>query len=147
METKMGPLKAAMRRVAPPKDRSYRDPYRLVTDLAADRKAFGVGAAFILVVSVATFTGVEDIRFLPFATGVVLALALSFGVGAGMCFGLWKSGSLCHESLSSIRPLPPLDHEQLQSSQTGGASPTASEAAVHGQEPIAVAPNSTRSAT
>ena len=142
----MGPLKAAMRRVAPPKDRSYRDPYRLVIKLAADRKAYGGSAAIILVISVATFAGVEDISFLPFATGVVLALALSFGVGAGMCFGLWKAGALCHQSLISIRPLPPLDHDQGQSSQTRGASSAASELAVHGQEPIEVAPNSTRSA-
>ena len=144
MGTKMGPLKAAMRRVAPPKDRSYRDPYRLVIDLAADRKKYGVLGLFILAVSTVAFAAAE--LFLPAREIMLVPLALSFGVGAGMCLGMWTAGVLCHESLSSIRPLPPLDHEQVQSSQTRGASPAEAEEGVHGQEPIEVALNSTGNA-
>ena len=141
MGTKMGPLKAAMRRVAPPKDHSYRDPYRLVIDLAADRKAYGVLGLVLLAVSVLAFTAAE--LFLPAGEIMLFALAVSLGaVTGGMCIGLWKAGALCHESLNSIRPLPPLDHEQRQSSQTRGASPAEAEEGVHGQEPIEAAPNS-----
>ena len=75
------------------------------------------------------------------------AIALIVGVGAGIFFGWCKVGALCQESLSSIRHMPQSDHDQPQSSQTRGASPAASEVEVQDQEPIAVAPNSTRSAT
>ena len=132
----MEPLKAAMRRVAPPRDHSYRDPYRLVINLAADRKAYGVMGWVLLAVSTVAFTAAQ--LFLPAGEIMLFALAVSLGaVTSGMCIGLWTAGVLCHESLSSIRPLPPLDHEQRQSSQTRGASPAEAE----------VAPNSTRSAT
>ena len=144
MEKTMESLKAAMRRLAPPKDRSYRDPYRLVINLAADRKKCGVVGLVLLAVSVVTVTAGE--LFLP-AGKMLVPLALSFGVGAGVFCGWWKVGALCQESLSSIRPMPQSDHHQIQSSQTRGASPAASEVEVRDQEPIAVAPNSTRSAT
>ena len=139
MGTKMEPLKAAMRRVAPPRDHSYRDPYRLVINLAADRKRCGVLGLFILAVSVFAFAAAQ--LFLP-ADEMLGPLALSFGVGAGVCFGMWMAGTKCHESLSSIRPLPPFDHDQGQSSRTPGASPAAAEERVYGQEPIEVASNS-----
>ena len=143
MEKTMEHLKAAMRRLAPPKDRSYRDPYRLVINLAATRKPYGVLGLFFLAVSVSALAAGE--LFLP-ARGLS-QLAWGFGVFAGILSGWWRVGALCQESLSSIRPMPQSDHDQLQSSQTRGASPAASEVEVRDQEPIAVAPNSTRSAT
>ena len=144
MGTKMGPLKAAMRRVAPPRDHSYRDPYRLVVNLAADRKGFGVLGWGLLAVSTVTLAAAE--WFLPAGEIMLLTLAVTIGAVTGMCLGMWTAGVLCHESLSSIRPLPPLDHEQLQSSKTRGANPAASEEGVRGQEPIEVALNSTGNA-
>ena len=144
MERTMEHLKAAMRRLAAPKDRSYRDPYRLVINMAADRKACGVLGLGLLAVSVVTVTAAE--LFLP-GRGMLIPLALSFGVGAGMFCGWGKVGALCHESLSSIRPLPPLDDNQRQSSKTRGASPTVSEEGVPDLETIEVAPNYARSET
>ena len=144
MEKTMESLKAAMRRLAAPKDRSYRDPYRLVINLAADRKACGVLGLGLLAASVVTVTAAE--LFLP-AGKMLVPLALSFGVGAGVFFGWWKVGALCHESLSSIRPLPPLDDDQRESSQPRSASSAASEVAVPDLEAIEVAPNFARSET
>ena len=144
LEKTMEHLKAAMRRVAPPKDRSYKDPYRLVINLASDRKKSAMLGWGLLAVSVVTVSAGE--LFLP-AWDTLVPLALSFGVGAGIFFGWWKVGALCQESLSSIHPMPQSDHDQLQSSQTREASPATSEVEVRDQEPIAVAPNSTRSAT
>ena len=141
MEKTMESLKAAMRRLAAPKDRSYRDPYRLVINLAADRKKSAMLGWVLLAVSVVTVTAGE--LFLT-AGEMLVPLALSFGVGAGVFFGWWKVGALCHESLSSIRPLPPLDDDQRHSSQPRGPNPAASEVAVHDLEPIAVAPNFAR---
>ena len=79
---------------------------------------------------------------------MLFALAVSLGaVAGGVYIGLWTAGVLCHESLSSIIPLPPLDQEQGQSSQTRGTSPAEAEEGVNDQEPIAVAPNFARSET
>ena len=144
MERTMESLKAAMRRLAAPKDRSYRDPYRLVINMAADRKACGVVGSGLLAASVSAFAGAE--LFLP-TRAMLGPLAVSLGAVAGVFIGWWKVGALCHESLSSIRPLPQSDHDQPQSSQTRGASPAASELAVHDLETVEVAPNVARSET
>ena len=141
----MGPLKAAMRRVAPPRHHSYRDPYRLVTDLAAECKRCGVLGWGLLAVSTVTLTAAE--LFLPDREIMLLTVAVTIGAISGIFIGLWTAGVLCHESLDSIRPLPPFGHDQSQSSQTRGASPAACKAAAHGQEPIEAAPNSRGSAT
>ena len=144
MEKTMESLKAAMRRLAAPKDRSYRDPYRLVINMAEARKACGVVGLGLLAVSIVTVTAGE--LFLT-AGEMLVPLALSFGVGAGVFFGWWKMGALCHESLSSIRPLPSWDDDQRQSSKTPGASPAASEEGVRDLETVEVAPNFARSET
>ena len=122
MGTKMGPLKAEVRRLAPPKDSSYRDPYRLVINLAADRKRCGVMGLLLLAVSVFAFAAAQ--LFLPGEEMLVpLTLSVGSGIFAGMCFGLWKAGALCHGSLSSIRPLPPFGHDQGQSRRVRGSGP------------------------
>ena len=103
----MEKLRAAVRRLAPPKDRSYRDPYALVIKLAADRTGYGVwGLAFLVAGVVMALVGTIPLfeRFRP-EWEVVFVVGLSSGCWAGLFLGLWAAATLCQESLNSVIPI------------------------------------------
>ena len=107
----MGKLKAAFRRLTPPKDRSYQDPYALVIKLARDRKAFGLwgavflGVGFLALMLVGAAGSIPVFEpYLADAWNEAFIVSFSAAVVAGVFLGLYAAASYCRESLNSVIP-------------------------------------------
>ena len=107
----MGKLKTAFRKLATPKDISYKDPYALVIRLARERKAYGLwgafflGVGFLLLMLVGAAGSIPVFEpYLAAAWHEAMIVGFSAAVVAGVFLGLYAAATYCRESLNSVIP-------------------------------------------